>query len=102
MKRSQYNKQVKKALELYEKAGIVLTDKEKASIEVVDFEKGVVNELGLQLLTYINTERVCAKEMVLLSSAAKGRTVITDRATQTQRNREASFLSCDFIFFFPP
>ena len=44
MKRSQYNKQVKKALELYEKAGIVLTDKEKASIEVVDFEKGVVYE----------------------------------------------------------
>lgn len=66
MKRSQYNEQVQKALELYEKAGIVLTDKEKQSIEVVDFEKGVVNDLGLQLLTYINTERVCAKEMVLL------------------------------------
>ena len=26
----------------------------------------MVNSLGLQLITYINTERVCAKEMVLL------------------------------------
>lgn len=34
MTRKEYELQVKKALELYEKAGIVLTDEEKASIEV--------------------------------------------------------------------
>ena len=66
MKRSTYEAQVKKALEFYEKAGIVLNDDEKKRIEVVDFEIGIVEKVGLQLLTYINTERVCAKEMVLL------------------------------------
>lgn len=66
MKRAEYDAQVAKALAMYEKAGIVLTEEEKRSIEVADFDKGLVNELGLQLLVYINTERVCAKEMVLL------------------------------------
>ena len=65
MKRKEYENQVKKALEFYDKAGIVLTDEEKSRIEVVDFEIGMVSKVGLQLLTYINTQRVCAKEMVL-------------------------------------
>lgn len=66
MKRAEYNNQVKKALEYYEKANIVLTDKERQNVEVADFGRGMVNELGLQLVVYINTDRVCAKEMVLL------------------------------------
>ncbi|MBQ5841228.1 MAG: D-lyxose/D-mannose family sugar isomerase [Clostridia bacterium] len=66
MKCCVYEEQVKKALAYYEKAGIVLTDKEKQNIEVADFGLDKVNEVGLQLLTYINTDRVCAKEMVLL------------------------------------
>ena len=66
MKREVYERQVKKALEYYEKAGIILSELEKNNIEVVDFEIGIVDKVGLQLLTYINTERVCAKEMVLL------------------------------------
>ena len=66
MTRKEYNEQVKKALEYYEKASIVLTEEEKQNVEVADFGKGMVNELGLQLVVYINTERVCAKEMVLL------------------------------------
>ena len=41
MKRSTYEAQVKKALEFYEKAGIVLNDDEKKRIEVVDFEIGI-------------------------------------------------------------
>ncbi len=66
MKRSTYENQVKKALEFYEKAGIVLTEDEKKHIEVADFGLDMVDKVGLQILTYINTERVCAKEMVLL------------------------------------
>ena len=66
MKLSEYNEQVKKALEFFEKANIVLTDEEKQNVEVADFGKGMVNDIGLQLVVYINTERVCAKEMVLL------------------------------------
>ena len=66
MTRKEYDNQVKKALKYYKKANIVLTDEEKNNIEVADFGLGKVNEIGLQLLVYINTERVCAKEMVLL------------------------------------
>ena len=53
------------ALKFYEKAGIVLTEKEKKNIEVADFGLDNIDKVGLQLLTYINTEKVCAKEMVL-------------------------------------
>ena len=65
MKQATYEAQVKKALDYYAKAGIVLTEAEKQSIEVADFGLDMVEDLGLQLLVYINTERVCAKEMVL-------------------------------------
>ena len=65
MKKNTYDACVRDALAYYEKAGIVLTDKEKANIEVADFGLDRVREVGLQLLTYINTDRVCAKEMVL-------------------------------------
>jgi D-lyxose ketol-isomerase len=43
----------------------VLTDAERAGIEVADFGLGRLDEIGLQLLVYVNTERVCAKELVL-------------------------------------
>ena len=66
MKASEYKEHVKSALRYYEKAGIVLTEEEKQNIEVADFGKGNCKEIGLQLLVYVNTERVCAKEMVLL------------------------------------
>ena len=66
MKRETYDRQVKLALEMYEKAGIVLTESEKNSVEVVDWGLDEVETNGLQIITYINTDRVCAKEMVLL------------------------------------
>jgi D-lyxose ketol-isomerase len=50
---------------MLEHAGIVMTDSERAGIEVTDFGLGRLDELGLQLLVYVNTERVCAKELVL-------------------------------------
>ena len=65
MKKEVYDEQVRKALEMYEKANIVLSEDEKKRIEVVDFGLNNVEKMGLQILTYINTERVCAKEMVL-------------------------------------
>lgn len=65
MKKATYEACVRDALAYYEKAGIVLTNEEKARIEVADFGLDQVREVGLQLLTYVNTDRVCAKEMVL-------------------------------------
>jgi D-lyxose ketol-isomerase len=47
------------------KAGIVLTPKEQDQIEVVDFGLGNLDTEGLELITYINTDRYCAKELVL-------------------------------------
>jgi D-lyxose ketol-isomerase len=46
-------------------AGIVLTPSEREEIEVADFGLGQLEEIGLQLVVYVNTERVCAKELVL-------------------------------------
>lgn len=66
MTRKEYDEQVAKTLEYFEKAHIILTEQEKESIEVIDFNQGNVKEFGLQLLVYVNTDRVCAKEMVLL------------------------------------
>jgi D-lyxose ketol-isomerase len=48
-------------------AGVVLTPDERAQIEVADFGLGRLEETGLQLVTYVNTERVCAKELVLFA-----------------------------------
>jgi D-lyxose ketol-isomerase len=46
-------------------AGIVLTPAERAAIEIADFGLGRLEEFGLQIVVYVNTERVCAKELVL-------------------------------------
>ena len=46
-------------------AGIVLTDAERDSIEVADFGLGRLRESGLLVLVYVNTDRYCAKELVL-------------------------------------
>ena len=46
-------------------AGIVLTALERDRLEIVDFGLGRLDEVGLQIVVYVNTERVCAKELVL-------------------------------------
>ena len=54
-----------RAAAMLAEAGIVLTDAERAAIEVVDFGLGRLDEVGLQVVLYVNTQRVCAKELVL-------------------------------------
>jgi D-lyxose ketol-isomerase len=46
-------------------AGVTVTDEEARAIEVADFGLGRLQEIGLQLLVYVNTDRYCAKELVL-------------------------------------
>jgi D-lyxose ketol-isomerase len=46
-------------------AGIVLTPAERDAIELADFGLGHLEEVGLQIVVYVNTDRVCAKELVL-------------------------------------
>jgi D-lyxose ketol-isomerase len=50
-----------------EGCGIVLTDAEREAIEVADFGLSRLREQGLMLLVYVNTDRYCAKELVLYS-----------------------------------
>lgn len=63
--KKQYLEGVQYVVEEFQKAGIIITDEEKNKIEVADFGLGIVEKVGLQLLTYVNTEKCCAKEMVL-------------------------------------
>ncbi|MGJ7922666.1 D-lyxose/D-mannose family sugar isomerase [Neobacillus sp. LXY-4] len=66
MDRKDYERMKEKALELFDKANIILTDEEKEQVEVADFGLNKVEDTGLQLITYVNTEQVCAKELALL------------------------------------
>jgi D-lyxose ketol-isomerase len=54
-----------RAAAMLAEAGIVLTPAEEREIEVADFGLGRLDEIGLQVVVYVNTERVCAKELVL-------------------------------------
>lgn len=53
------------ALEYFQRAGIVITEEEKNNIEVADFGLNDLYNIGLEILVYVNTERCCAKELVL-------------------------------------
>lgn len=66
MKISTYNEVRQKALELFGKGNIILTAAEKEHLEVADFGLDDVYNTGLEIVTYVNTDRCCAKEMVLL------------------------------------
>ena len=61
----EYERAAARTLEYFDRAGIALTDAERKRIEVADFGLSDLGRVGLQLLTYVNTDRVCAKEMVL-------------------------------------
>ncbi|HVK05044.1 MAG TPA: hypothetical protein VM490_16325 [Armatimonadaceae bacterium] len=54
-----------RAVAYLSRAGIVLTRDESARVEVADFGLSRLESEGLELITYINTERVCAKDLVL-------------------------------------
>jgi D-lyxose ketol-isomerase len=54
-----------RARDYLDHAGIVLTEEEANNIEVADFGLDELEITGLELVVYINTERVCAKELVL-------------------------------------
>lgn len=53
-------------LEMYRKAHIALNKKEIENLECTDFGLDNIYEEGLNLIIYVNNDRYCAKEMVLL------------------------------------
>lgn len=66
LKKQDYEKYSQMAIEYLEKAGIVITEEEKKKVEVAEYELGCIEKVGLELVVYVNTERCCAKELVLL------------------------------------
>jgi len=63
--KSEFENAKNKTLEYFDKAGIAVSETEKANIEVADFGLNRLDEIGLEILVYVNTERCCAKELVL-------------------------------------
>ena len=61
----QYDTARDRALEYFKKAGIVLTEDEMENLEVADFGLNELENTGLELVTYVNTDRCCAKELIL-------------------------------------
>ncbi len=66
-----------RAREYLDRAGMVLTPEESEKIEVADFGLNELEVTGLELVVYVNTERVCAN-----SAAAGARFTSTWRASQ--------------------
>jgi len=58
-----YSSEAKKYLA---KAGIAITKEEEERIEVAEYELSCIDKVGLELVVYVNTDRCCAKELVLL------------------------------------
>jgi D-lyxose ketol-isomerase len=54
-----------RAAEMLSRIGIVLTPQERAGIEVADFGLGDLERTGLEIVVYVNTDRYCAKELIL-------------------------------------
>lgn len=63
--RNQVRMAQQKAAAMLAGAGIVVTPQEAEQIEVTEFGLGDLEQTGLELIVYINTERYCAKELVL-------------------------------------
>lgn len=63
--RSEVRQAQARAAAMIATAGIVLSEEEQGHIEVAGFGLGNLNVQGLQLITYVNTDRYCAKELVL-------------------------------------
>ena len=61
----QYKDAVTRASALLQKAGIAITAEERARFEVADFGLGELEKTGLEIITYVNTQRCCAKEIVM-------------------------------------
>ncbi len=54
-----------RTIQMLEDAQIALTANEKQQIEVCDYNLGDVETIGTQIVIYVNTQRTCAKELIL-------------------------------------
>jgi D-lyxose ketol-isomerase len=67
MKRSEIRKAQERAALMLQACKIEITAQEKENIEVADLGLNELEIQGLELITYVNTDRYCAKELLLFS-----------------------------------
>jgi len=65
MKSGQVKRVRARTLSVLKKAKIAVTKEEANTVEVADFGLNDIRNMGLELITYQNNERYCAKELVL-------------------------------------
>jgi D-lyxose ketol-isomerase len=63
--KKQYTEVPQRALEYMQKAGMIVSEKEKDNISVADFGLSDLERQGGQILTFFNTERLSAKVIML-------------------------------------
>ncbi len=63
--KTQYREACLRATAMLDEAGIALTEQERGNMQVAEYGLGMLDTIGLQLVVYVNTERCCAKELVL-------------------------------------
>ena len=54
-----------RTLAMLNEAGIALTPDERKNIELVELGLGELLQTGLEIILYVNTDRYCAKEIIL-------------------------------------
>lgn len=54
-----------RAAKMLKAAGVVLSPRERECIEVADLGLGELEKTGLEIVVYVNTDRYCAKELIL-------------------------------------
>jgi D-lyxose ketol-isomerase len=65
MKRQDVERARKRAAVLLKKAGVAITPRERARMEVADFGLGRPDIFGFEIVGYENNDRYCAKEIIL-------------------------------------
>lgn len=63
--RANYGAAVERAAKMLESSGFVITPAERADFEVADFGLNDLENTGLEIIVYVNTDRCCAKELVM-------------------------------------
>ena len=57
---------IESACQMLQEAKIAITEEEKNNMEVADFGLDMLEQIGLEIIVYINCDRYCAKELILL------------------------------------
>ena len=60
LNKKDYDRLKAASMAYFEKAGIVINEQEKAAFQVAEYNLGCVDEIGLELIEYVNTARCCA------------------------------------------